>query len=101
MQLASGASGLVGSITGLTADIKRDGFGGGDLGRFLLNATLDVGTAIPIVSSFAKSAKTSRSVLKFANAVGKVADKLTPSLALLGVGKETIDIINKAKNGEK
>ena len=83
--IVGAVSGLTGSALRFASDIKKDGFQGGDLLRFLGNVGLDALTLIPglgTAAAGAKAAKGASKVAKVASKVVKTADKVkdTPVL---------------------
>lgn len=83
--IVGAASGLTGSALRFASDIKKDGFQGKDLWRFLGNVGLDALTLIPglgTAAAGAKAAKGASKVAKVASKVVKTADKVkdTPVL---------------------
>lgn len=93
----SGAiSGLGGTVAGFTADIKRDGFDLGDLGRGLLNLGGDLITLIPGIGDAV-------AIPKLAEKFKKIAWLLRKGIqagAITGVGQALIVGVDRIAKGE-
>lgn len=77
--IVGAASGLTGSALRFASDVKKDGFQGKDLWKFLGNVGLDILTLIPGLGSAAagvKAAKGASKVAKVASTVAKGAGKV-------------------------
>lgn len=77
-----GITGLAGTGAGLYADIKRDGFQLGDLGRAGLSAAFDIVSIIPGLGSSVQAAKTA----------AKIIEKAKPIMKILGAAGATMAI---------
>lgn len=91
--IAGGALGLVGTGTGLYADIKRDGFQWSDLGSAALSGTMDVVSMIPGLGSGVQAAKVVSKIAKFS----KPAIKLLAAVGAVNAAA----IVAKIAKGEK
>lgn len=93
----SGAiSGLGGTVAGFTADVKRDGFDLGDLGRGLLNLGGDVITLIPGVGDIVAIPK----IAKKFKTIAWLLRKGIQAGAITGVGQALIVGIDRIAKGE-
>lgn len=93
MPLAGGITGLIGTGTGLYADIKRDGFQWRDAGTAALSGTADIVSMIPGLGSGVQAAKVAAKIAKFS----KPAIKLLAAAGAINAAA----IVAKIAKGEK
>lgn len=79
--IAGAGIGAVGSLTGFTADVRRDGLDWGDVGNLAINLGLDAATLVPGLGTGAKASKVVKA-LKNSKALAKAIKYASTTLSL-------------------